>query len=170
MIDNALHTPPRREPLRVRGFLEWGGAMVLAAMLAGCAAGGDGPGVQALLKPEYLRTERNLAMTFPEIQMALFRHESLCGAGPVFRMKEGETSYATIIEADSDQRLWNDTIAFELMWLQPTLRYETRTRVYVYSFHSSAQVRRRIERVFDAVTSPEVCPEASAETDENAGS
>lgn len=127
------------------------------AFLSGCAVDSTGLHPEQLTRPEHLRTERNLPMTFPEIQMALFRHDAACGAGPVFKMKEGKTSYATILESDSAERPWNQSIVFDLVWLQPTLRFDTRTRVYVYSFYSDANVQRRIDAVFNAVLKPGQC-------------
>lgn len=134
-------------------------AIFAAIVLSGCAADSSGLRPDQLNRPEHLRTERNLPMTFPEIQMALFKHEQACGPGPVFKMKEGQTSYATVTEHGSDDHAWNQAILFDLMWLQPTFRYETRTRVYVYSFYSDADIKRRIEAVFNAILKPEQCEE-----------
>lgn len=133
-------------------------ALLTLLILAGCAVDSTGLRPDQLIQREYLRTERNLPMTFPEIQMALFKHESVCGSAPVFRVKEGESSYATITESGSDDLPWNQTIIFDLMWLQPTLRYESRTRAYVYSFYSNAEVKQRIANIFNAILEPEICP------------
>ena len=126
--------------------------------LAGCAVDSTGLRPEHLMRPEHLCTERNLPMTFPEIQMALFKHEAKCGTAPYFRVKEGETGYATITEPGAQDMPWNQTIIFDLMWLQPTLRYESRTRVYVYSFYSNADIKQRIDAVFNAILHPEYCP------------
>lgn len=131
-------------------------------LLAGCAA--NAPSGERYLNDlrntDYLRTERTLEMTFPQIQMALFHHARVCGDGPVFRMKADEVSFATILEADSTARPWNEQIVFDLMWLQPSIRYETRTRVQVYSFFSDAAVKQRIATVFKAILEPDTCPGA----------
>lgn len=131
--------------------------LVAAIILSGCAVDSTGLRPEQLIRPEHLRSERTLTMTFPEIQMALFRHDDACGPGPVFRMKEGQTSYATITEHDAADQPWNQTIIFELMWLQPTWRYDTRTRVSVYSFYSDADVKLRIDKVFSAILKPDEC-------------
>lgn len=132
-------------------------ALMTALVLSGCAADSSGLRPDNLRKSEFLRTERNLPMTFPEIQMALFKHDAACGSAPVFKMKDGETSYATVTESDSADQSWNKTILFDLMWLQGTWRYETRTRVYVYSFYSDSDVKRRIDAIFNAILKPEDC-------------
>lgn len=110
-----------------------------------------------LLRPEYIRQEKMLHMTFPEIQSALFKHDRICGNAPVFRMKENATSYATITEANIDEMPWNQVIVFDLMWLQESKLNETRTKVFVHSFFSDADVKRRINNMFSALDSPETC-------------
>src|SRR3546814_1996945 len=40
-------------------------------------------------------------MTFPQIQMALFKHEAACGSAPKFALEPGQTAYAKL----SDQPL-----------------------------------------------------------------
>lgn len=115
----------------------------------------------ALRQEQYERTERTLGMTFPEIQQALFRHERYCGQAPVFEMKEGEASYATIKEANSEQLPWNQRILVDLMWLEPSMRQETRTRAQVYSFFSNKAIKTRIRNIFNAIERPEQCPSDS---------
>lgn len=132
-------------------------ALMIAVVLSGCAAGSVGLDRDALRKPDHLRTERNLPMTFPEIQMSLFKHEAACGSAPVFKMNEGQTSYATVVEPDSADLPWNQIVLFDLMWLQPTWRYDTRTRVSVYSFYSDSDIKRRIDVMFNAILKPEEC-------------
>lgn len=130
---------------------------VAAVVLSGCAVDSTGLRPEQLIRPEHLRTERMLPMTFPEIQMALFKHETTCGSAPEFKMKEGQTSYATVTEFEADDQPWNQTIIFDLMWLQPTWRYDTRTRVMVYSFYSDSDIKTRIDTVFNAILKPEQC-------------
>lgn len=132
-------------------------ASVIFVILAGCATPSTGPQIEHLTKPEHLRTESILPMTFPEIQMALFKHDATCGSAPVFKMKESQTGYATVMEVDGADRPWNETIVFDLAWLQSTLRFETRTSVKVYSFYSDADVKRRIAAIYDAILKPEQC-------------
>lgn len=132
-------------------------ALMAALVLTGCVTGSTGLRLDSLRQSDHLRTERNLPMTFPEIQMALFKHDAACGSAPVFRMKEGETSYATVTESDSADQPWNQTILFDLMWLKGTWRYDSRTRVYVYSFYSDSDVKRRIDAIFNAILEPEKC-------------
>lgn len=132
-------------------------AIAVAVGLVGCASNQAGSTWQDLIRPDNLRTERTLNMTFPEIQMMLFKHSDVCGRGPVFKMKEGETSYATITESEDTDNERNRAIVFDLMWLQPTLRYETRTRVSVYSFYRDAEIKQRIDSMFNAITDPEQC-------------
>lgn len=142
-------------------------ALFAAVVLSGCAVDSTGLRPEQLMRPDHLRTERILSMTFPEIQMALFKHDAACGSAPVFRMKDGETSYATITESDSAEQPWNQTIIFDLAWLQPTLRFDTRTRVYVYSFYSDASVQRRIDDIFNAILKPEQCePDLEEESEQ----
>ena len=132
-------------------------AIFAAVVLSGCAVESTGLRPEQLTMSEHLRTERTLDMTFPEIQMVLFQHEDACGPGPVFKMKEGETSFATVTEHDVENLPWNQAIIFDLKWLQPTLRYGTRTRVSVYSFYSDTEVKERIDAIFNAISNPEAC-------------
>ena len=131
--------------------------LVAAFVLSGCAVDSTGLRPERLIRPDNLRTERILPMTFPEIQMALFKHESECGNAPVFKVKEGQTSYATITEHDVADQPWNEVIVFDLAWLQPTWRFDTRTRVFVYSIYSNSEVRQRIDAIFNAILKPEQC-------------
>lgn len=131
--------------------------VLMISVLAACSSAGSGLHADNLRKSKHLRTERNLPMTFPEIQMALFKHQRECGEAPVFKMREGETSYASVIESESKDLPWNQTIVFDLMWLQPTLRYESRTRVHVYSFYSDTKIEQRIDAIFAAITNPGEC-------------
>lgn len=134
-------------------------AIFTAVVLSGCAVESTGLRPEQLTSSDHLRTERTLDMTFPEIQMALFRHENACGPGPVFKMKEGQTSFATVTEHNVESLPWNQAIIFDLKWLQPTLRYGARTRVSVYSFYSDTQVKERIDAMFNAISSPDECGE-----------
>lgn len=131
--------------------------LIVALVLSGCVTDSMGLRPDDLRTSDHLRTERNLPMTFPEIQMALFKHDAACGSAPVFKMKQGETSYATVTESDSAEQPWNQTILFDLMWLKGTWRYDSRTRVYVYSFYSDSNVKRRIDAVFNAILKPGQC-------------
>ncbi len=132
-------------------------AITVSMLVAGCATDSSSAREDNLRKREYLRTERTWTMTFPEIQQALFKHERECGNAPIFRMKEGETSFAYITEPEDNDRPWNQTILVDLMWLQPSIRQETRTRLQVYSFYSDAEVKRRIQNIFDAINKPGEC-------------
>ncbi len=132
-------------------------ALLAAITLSGCAVDSTGLRPEQLTRPEHLRTERTLPMTFPEIQMALFKHDAACGSGPVFKMKEGQTSFATVTEHDTADMPWNQTILLDLTWLKGTLRYETRTRVNVYSFYGDADISRRIDAIFGAILKPGEC-------------
>ncbi len=132
-------------------------AFLALIVLSGCAVDGTGLRPDRLATPEHLRTERTLPMTFPEIQMALFKHDAACGSGPVFKMKEGQTSFATVTEHDTADMPWNQTILLDLTWLKGTLRYETRTRVNVYSFYGDADINRRIDAIFGAILKPGEC-------------
>lgn len=125
--------------------------------LAACTPSTTGLKDDKLIRPEYLRTERMIHMTFPEIQSSLFKHDRLCGKAPVFTMTEGQASYATVTEANTDEIPWNQTIVFDLMWLQESKLNETRTKVLVYSFFSNADIKRRINNIFSAIEKPENC-------------
>ena len=132
-------------------------ALMGVVVLTACTVDSTGLRPDQLRKPQHLRTERILPMTFPEIQMALFKHEQTCGTGPVFAMNEGQTSYATVTEPDSADQPWNQTLLFDLTWYQGTWRYDTRTRVQVYSFYSDSDIKQRIAAVFNAILKPGEC-------------
>jgi len=139
--------------------------MVMVGLLAACATG-EGSGErspQDLIRPQYLRSDTLLFSTFPEIQMALFKHERLCGQAPHFQMKEGEASYAMVLEDKEGGRAWQDTIVFDLAWLEPSLRQETRTKLEVYSFKYNRDVKQRIKAMLDAIEHPETCSEVPGE-------
>ncbi|HLR13466.1 MAG TPA: hypothetical protein VK104_07615 [Burkholderiaceae bacterium] len=134
----------------------------LVVLLAGCGTTDRSQRhTDTLRQTQYQRTERTLQMTFPEIQQALFKHERHCGHAPVFTMKEGEASLATITEADIDDTPWNQRILVDLMWLEPSIRQETRTRAHVYSFFSNKEIKTRIRNIFNAIERPEDCPSAT---------
>ena len=92
-------------------------------------------------------------MTFPEIQMRCSNMKQNV-ARPYFRVKEGETGYPPL-PSRARKTCPEPDRHFDLMWLQPTLRYESRTRVYVYSFYSNADIKQRIDAVFNAILHPE---------------
>lgn len=133
------------------------------AMLAGCAST-DGPSAQRsandLRKPMYFHTERLLPFTFPEIQMALIRHQRLCGTAPEFSMNEGQTAFGTITQKNDPTHGWDKTILVDLTWLQPTWRQETRVKTEVYSQYSGSEIDERIRQVYAAINRPDICPGA----------
>jgi len=135
--------------------------VLVVGLLTACATG-EGAGerdVEDLIRPQYLRSDTLLMATFPEIQMALFTHERVCGDAPHFQVKEGEASYATIVEDRENGRAWRDKVIFDLAWLEPSMRQETRTKVEVYSFKYNRDIKQRIKNMFAAIENPEACPE-----------
>src|SRR3546814_8638922 len=78
-----------------------GMALLALLVLTGCANNTNGIRAKDLRSDVYFREERVLPMTFPQIQMALFKHEAACGSAPKFALEPGQTAYAKL----SDQPL-----------------------------------------------------------------
>ncbi|MBP6020225.1 MAG: hypothetical protein KA735_12095 [Burkholderiaceae bacterium] len=133
------------------------------AMLAGCATSPVGDslanqGLDDLRKPMYLRTERFIPLTFPQIQMALIRHERLCGTAPAFAVTEGQTAYGTIIQKQNPTDSLDQAILVDLTWLQPTWSQETRVKAEVFSRNGGSAVSQRIGQIFATLANPDACP------------
>ena len=127
-------------------------AMVLAiALLGGCAATplefrpGD------VREPMYLRAERSIPLTFPKIQMALFKHKAACGWGPEFVLDPEQTAYATIYYKPSPTAKPNRTMIADLTFLA-----NGPVRAQVYSYY--ADVDQQVNQLFSAILHPTVCP------------
>lgn len=134
------------------------------AVLAGCATSpaSDSAAIQGLndlRKPMNFRTERTIPMTFPEIQMALIRHQRLCGTAPEFAVTKDETAYGTIIQKQNPTDSLDQAILVDLTWLQPTWRQETRVKAEVFSRTGGGAVNRRINQIFATLANPDVCPD-----------
>ncbi|NYT65767.1 hypothetical protein H0A58_07260 [Alcaligenaceae bacterium] len=136
-----------------------------AVMLAGCASGsGNNQRIETLnglRKPINLRAEQILPMTFPQIQMALIRHERVCGSAPEFSVEDGQTAYGTILQKESPSDALDQAILVDLTWLQPSWRQETRVKAEVFSRAGGGAVNQRIEQLFATLTNPDACPGAT---------
>ncbi len=132
------------------------------AVLAGCASSPVGDslpnqGLDDLRKPMNLRNERTIPMTFPQIQMALIRHQRLCGTAPEFSVTKGQTAYGTILQKQSPTDSLDQAILVDLTWLQPTWRQETRVKAEVFSRSGGSAVNERIRQLFATLANPDVC-------------
>ncbi|RTZ44387.1 hypothetical protein EKL30_07340 [Candidimonas sp. SYP-B2681] len=129
-------------------------------VLAGCATKQAGVREYDLRDPQYFHTERTLPLTFPKIQMALFKHKTACGSAPKFSMDPRQTNYATIIDLPEDAVSLERAVLADLIQLQGTMMEESRVRVKVYSYYSDAAADKRVEQFFNAILRPEVCADA----------
>ena len=130
-------------------------------ILAGCASTPQGVRLADLRSPEYFRGERSIPLTFPKIQMALFKHQRACGSAPQLKLDPRETNYATIILQPSGDSSYDRTIIADVTQYQASMMEEGRTRAKVYSYYSDALAKERIDQLFDAITKPEICPGAT---------
>lgn len=142
------------------------GAAMGVALLTGCASGGAGLRVSDLRDPAYFRTERTVPLTFPKIQMALFKHQAACG-GPAFKfaMEPRETAYATITGKPADSDSYEHAVLADLVQYQATMFQEARVRMRVYTYYADDQSEQRIAQMFSAILRPTVCPGAPAKDD-----
>lgn len=129
-------------------------------LLAGCASGSSSSGqsLDDLRKPLFFKVERTIPLTFPEIQMALIRHQRLCGTAPVFTMNEGQTAYGTLVQQANPGDSIDQAILVDLTWLQPSWRQEeTRVKAEVFSRYSGRAVDERIQQIFATLSNPDSC-------------
>jgi hypothetical protein len=134
--------------------------MILTALLvlAGCATDTAGLRVVDLRDPEFFRTERTIPMTFPKIQMALFKHQDACGSAPEFSMDPRETNYATIIDRPAGAEGLEHAVLVDLVQYQATMMDDPRTKSQVYTYYADAAAEQRVDQLFNAILHPEVCP------------
>lgn len=139
------------------------GAAVLAAggVLAGCAAGDSGRGVQVdqLLDSTYFVTETLVSdMDFAGLQRNLFQHRAACGTAPRFVMKSNETGFALLIETQDIPASYENVVVADLTQFPDSLRSPKRVMFRVYSYYYNDDVQQRVGRMLDAVRRPGVCP------------
>ncbi|HUH59919.1 MAG TPA: hypothetical protein VL001_07555 [Candidimonas sp.] len=139
-------------------------ALLALTVVAGCASTTPaGLRLSDLRDPRFLRTEQSIPLTYPKIQMALFKHKEVCGSAPVFAMEPGKTAYATIIDRPSGATNYDHAILFELTRYEGTMLSEARVQAAAYAYYSNAETNQRIKQVFDAIAHPDVCPGAAPE-------
>ena len=119
-------------------------------LLAGCAVGPHDKTLDDLREPEYLRAERELPLSFAQIQMALFKHKAACGSGPEFAADPQRPSYASITQKPSPAAGLDRTIVVDLV-----LRLDRPVKARAYSYY--AGVDKQVQRIFDAITHPAMC-------------
>lgn len=132
--------------------------LMALAMLAGCATGPAGLRMTDLRDPQYLRTERTIPLTYPKIQMALFKHQAACGSAPQFSLDPRQTSYATIVQQPAGAVNFEHAILVDLTSYQGTMMEESRIKAKVYAYYADSATKKRIDQVFNAIAHPEVCP------------
>lgn len=135
-------------------------AMLLAlTVLGGCAAGPAGLRVVDLRDPQYFRGEHTIPLTFPKIQMALFKHQAACGSAAQFSMDPRQTGYATLIDQPAGDANFEHAVLVDLTQYQATMMEESRTKAKVYTYYADSATKKRIDQLFNAITHPDVCPE-----------
>lgn len=133
--------------------------MLLALLvLAGCAGGSTGLRETDLRDPEFFRTERTIPLTFPKIQMALFKHKNACGSGPQFSVDKYQTGYGSIIDKPAGTESFEQAVLVDLVQYQATMMDDPRTKAKVYSYYANAAADAQIDQLFNAILHPEVCP------------
>ncbi|OWT56272.1 hypothetical protein CEY11_19860 [Candidimonas nitroreducens] len=151
----GLGLAPARAQAPVRGFLRGKRCAVLlcaALALAGCAARGPvGLRLNDLLSSDYARMQRKIPYdTFAQIQMALFRHQRLCGGDVTFTADPTHSSYALVTEKDFPGAGWDHTLTIQLVLL-----LDHPIQATAYSYYAGTE--RRFDRMFDAIIKPDVC-------------
>ncbi|NYT86643.1 hypothetical protein [Pollutimonas harenae] len=151
-----------------------GVALLALLTLAGCANNTNGIRAADLRSDAYFRTERVLPMTFPQIQMALFKHEAACGSAPKFALEPGQTALARLSDEPLGSTDRREIIVADLMhfrssdvggWMAPDEDRNYRTRAKVYSYYAGSEIDTRIEQLFRAITHPQACPGDPIEPD-----
>lgn len=125
--------------------------MLSAVLLAGCATAPNGVRLSDLERDVHLRDQRRLPMSFAKIQMALFKHQRLCGAAPVFAVVPNHPSHATVTLKEFPDAGWGDTVLVNMLLLA-----NLTVKAKVYTYHPGQQ--ERIDQLFNAITHPDVCP------------
>lgn len=132
--------------------------IALLATLTGCASGPDGLTESNLRQSVYHRQERIVAATFPQLQMALFRQEQACGSAPTFKMNTRQTNFATLIDLPDPSSPYELAVMADLTQFMETHLAPARIRAEIYSYYSDSATLDRINRLFDAIEYPGVCP------------
>lgn len=134
--------------------------LALGGVLAGCAASEGRTGVQAqdLRKSTYLIMETTMGdIDFPTLQRNLFQHRAACGSAPRFVMDEGETGYASLVEAAEIPESYENVVMFDLIQYPASWRSPVRVGVRAYSYYSNSDVKARVQRMLGAIRNPGVC-------------
>lgn len=133
--------------------------LMALAVLAGCAANPAGLRMTDLRDPQYLRTERTIPLTFPQIQQALFKHQAACGSAAQFSVDARQTSYATMVDRPAGAVNFQDAILVDLTQYQGTMMEEWRVKTKVYTYYADSATENRIDQLFNSIAHPEVCVE-----------
>ena len=137
--------------------------LIALMMLAGCAADTAGLRIGDLRSPIYYRGERTIPLTFPKIQMALFKHQAACGEAPEFAMDPRQTNYATLTLKPAGSDSYERAVIADLVQLQGSMMEESRVKAKVYAYYADSATKQRIEQLFDAIAYPGQCGGASPE-------
>src|SRR5690606_12365012 len=120
--------------------------MLMALLvLAGCAGGSAGLRETDLRDPDFFRTERTIPLTFPKIQMALFKHKNACGSAPQFSMDRYQTGYGSIIDKRAGTEGFEQAVLVDLVQYQATMMDDPRTKATVYSYYANSAADAQID-------------------------
>ncbi|NYT59050.1 hypothetical protein H0A65_08965 [Alcaligenaceae bacterium] len=143
-----------------------GMALLALLVLAGCAKNTDMTRLMDLRSKAHFRDQRVLHLTFPQIQMALFKHEAACGSAPEFALEPGQTAYARLTDTPLEGSDYKQIVYAELVLYQgsdvetildKTAERDWRTRATTYSYYAGGAVDERIAKMFNAITHPQDC-------------
>ncbi|MEO6960215.1 MAG: hypothetical protein ABI228_00645 [Burkholderiaceae bacterium] len=126
------------------------GLLFSVFLLAGCGIVPQNDQPDSVRTPDLLRAEQRIPLSFAQIQMALFRHKAACGSGPVFSADSRNASYASVTQKLTEEGGPKHTIVVDLVLLEGRP-----VKAQAYSYY--AGVDKQIQRVFNAITHPEVC-------------
>ncbi|MCC2596381.1 hypothetical protein LKR43_08505 [Pusillimonas sp. MFBS29] len=155
-----------------------GVVLLVLLVLAGCATNNGTSRVMDLRSKAHFRDQRVLHMTFPEIQMALFKHQAACGSAPVFAMEPGKTAFARLTDRPLEGSDYKQIIYTELVHyrgsdlgtvIDRAADRDWRTRATTYSFYADSAVDERIEKMFNAITHPQDCTGQGAAAQDDEG-
>jgi hypothetical protein len=145
-----------------RGRLALSAIVVSAlALLAGCASGPQGLRQSDLRSPTHFRGEYVIPVSFPQLQMALFKHERACGSAPKFSLDKDQTSYATMVDMPESSPTYEHAVLIDFVQYKPNYLAENRVKAKAYSYYSDRATLDRIDWAIKAITQPGVCQGAA---------
>lgn len=127
--------------------------MMLAGLLAGCAANPQGIGLAMLEQPSNIRGDRDFSQDFVQIQKAVFKHQAVCNPEVKFSIDPMNPNFARVTKPVTPGATgWAHTT---VLLLTLTKHLTTQGLVYTYYEPQGSQVKD----MYAIILRPEYCPE-----------